>query len=81
MSDWKPLKRKEIASTSFVHMDDITEQLIRPFDYESDGTERFYPYEIPVELPVNFGIGVIVGASGTGKSTLLRDFGKPEAPE
>lgn len=79
-SDWLPLKRKAIPKESSVVMDDITASLISPFDYESDGIESFYPYEIPVQLPVHFGIGVIVGASGTGKSTLLADFGKPEEP-
>ena len=80
-ADWLPLKRKGTPMESHVILDEITSNLIRPFDYESDGTERFYPYEIPVELPVNFGIGVIVGASGTGKSTLLRDFGKSQTIE
>jgi ABC-type ATPase with predicted acetyltransferase domain len=59
-------------------MDDITANLIRPFDYDSDGTESFYPYEIPFDLPLQWGIGVIVGASGTGKSTLLQEFGTYE---
>ena len=80
MTDWKPLKRKNTANQSSVIMDDITSSLIRPFDYESDGTERFYPYEIPADLPLNWGIGVIVGASGTGKSTRLTEFGYPERP-
>lgn len=62
-------------------MDSITEQLILPFDYLSDGTERFYPFEIPADLPTSWGIGVIVGASGTGKSTLLKEFGSPRQPE
>jgi len=80
MSDWIPLVRKQEAKTSSVVMDDITASLISPFDYSSNGTERFYPYEIPSQLPTDFGIGVIVGASGTGKSTLLADFGKFEQP-
>lgn len=75
MSDWKPLKRKGVPKQSHVVLDDITANLIRPFDYESDGTEKFYPFEIPVDLPLQWGIGVIVGASGTGKSTLLQEFG------
>lgn len=81
MTEWTPLKRKVTPRTSHVIMDDITKNLIRPFDYESDGTEEFYPYEIPVSLPLHWGIGVIVGASGTGKSTLLRDFGDPFSPQ
>ena len=81
MSDWMPLKRSTTPKTISVVMDDITQTLITPFDYDSNGTEEFYPYEMPLDLPLSWGIGVIVGASGTGKSTLLRDFGNPEKPE
>ena len=80
MSEWIPLYRKSEPKQSSVIMDDITINLIRPFDYDSDGTEKFYPYEIPRDLPTDFGIGVIVGASGTGKSTLLQEFGTPQKP-
>lgn len=61
-------------------MDELTEELIKPFDYQSDGTESFYPYLVPEELPKDFHIGVIVGASGTGKSNLLDKFGIPYIP-
>lgn len=81
MTEWKPLKRRVNPKTSNVIMDDLTLNLIRPFDYESTGTEQFYPYEIPENLPKDFGIGVIVGASGTGKSTLLQEFGEYKHPE
>ena len=81
MTNWMALERKNSPLESRVQMDDITANLIRPFDYESDGTERFYPYEVPSDLPADFGIGVIVGASGTGKSTLLGDFGEYRQPE
>ena len=80
MSDWIPLVRKDSPKTSTVAMDDITKTLITPFDYDSSGTESFYPFEIPQGLPDSWGIGVIVGASGTGKSTLLEEFGYPEKP-
>lgn len=74
--DWKKLERSDVPLTSTVSLDEITQDLIRPYDYESDGTEQFYPYLIPKDLPSNFNIGVIVGASGTGKSTLLKHFGE-----
>ena len=77
---WMPLVRKDRPKESTVVLDDITAQLIRPFDYDSTGTERFYPYQVPADLPLDFGIGVIVGASGTGKSTLLAEFGYPQKP-
>ena len=75
MSEWIPLKRKANPKISRVEMDAITSTLILPFDYSSDGTESFYPYEVPDNLPLSWGIGVIVGASGTGKSMLLQEFG------
>ena len=77
MTDWNKLERSETPLTSTVEMDELTEDLIRPFDYISTGTEIFYPYLVPDDLPKDFGIGVIVGASGTGKSTLLKSFGSP----
>lgn len=74
--DWKPLKRSEIPLISNVEMDALTAEVIRPFDYVSLGEEEFYPYEIPSELLdwTDYNIGVIVGASGTGKSKLLSKF-------
>lgn len=81
MSDWMPLNRKGTPKTSSVVMDSITQTLITPFDYESNGVENFYPFDIPSNIPESWGIGVIVGASGTGKSTLLREFGEPDQPE
>jgi ABC-type lipoprotein export system ATPase subunit len=73
--DWVDLERSAVPLTSAVVMDEITETLIRPFDYESSGVETFYPYLIPTGLPKDFGLGVIVGASGSGKSSLLKHFG------
>jgi GNAT superfamily N-acetyltransferase len=83
MTEWKKLQRAETPLTSKVEMDEITSELIRPFDYNSDGTEHFYPYLLPEDLPTHWGIGVIVGASGTGKSKLLASFDEetPEVPE
>lgn len=77
-SEWIPLQRSNKPRVSMVEMDEITSNLILPFDYSSDGTEKFYPFNLPIDLPLQWGIGVIVGASGTGKSTLLKEFGTPE---
>lgn len=73
---WLDLNRKSNKLSSTVPVSELALELIRDFDYETDGTTTFAPYETPL-LPDNFKIGVIVGASGTGKSTLLADFGKP----
>lgn len=80
MSNWHALERSTIPLVSSVLLDPLTEELIKPFDYDSVGIEHFYPYLVPNDLPKTFGIGVIVGASGTGKSTLLKEFGIPMTP-
>lgn len=81
MTEWMPLVRSTSPMWATVEMDSITKDLIRPFDYESEGKETFYPFLVPSDIPAEFGIGVIVGASGTGKSTLLQEFGYPSTPE
>lgn len=78
--EWLPLERSAEPLVCTVALDPLTEALVAPFDYAASGTERFYPFLVPSDLPAEFGIGVIVGASGTGKSTMLRRFGEPCAP-
>jgi ABC-type ATPase involved in cell division len=64
---------------SEVMQDKITAELAGAFDYQFDGKSEF---EIPAfELPENFQIGLIVGPSGSGKSSLLSSIGKCETPE
>jgi ABC-type ATPase with predicted acetyltransferase domain len=50
------------------------------FDCRFDGTSTFYPWKLPTKLPKDFKIGVIVGSSGSGKSTMLKQFGIEEQP-
>jgi ABC-type ATPase with predicted acetyltransferase domain len=76
--EWQKLEKSKTPLESIIEMDELTSSLISPFDYKSEGTEQFFPYLIPDDLPKVFGVGVIVGASGTGKSTLLKTFGEPE---
>ena len=75
---WYELTRNTEPLQSKVAVSDLALEAIKSFDYETDGTTNFYPYITP-QLPRSFGIGVIVGASGTGKSTLLKSFGSAEA--
>jgi GNAT superfamily N-acetyltransferase len=75
---WLDLERSKTPFVSSIVMDDVTKQLIEPFDFATDGIQEFYPYELPVGLPADFGLGVIVGASGSGKSSLLKTFGTPQ---
>lgn len=56
--------------------DDLTADLIEPYDFSWDGSTTFAPWKLPDALPETFGLGVIVGASGSGKSTLLGGMGK-----
>ena len=73
---YESLVRASEALESVVQVDDLLLEVVRPFDYKTEGIEKFYPYEVPKDLPKDYSIGVIVGASGTGKSTLLKKFGK-----
>lgn len=60
-----------------VVVDDIVKELSTSFDYPFTGKSVFTP-PYPSNLPKTFGIGLIVGPSGTGKSTILKKFGKEE---
>jgi energy-coupling factor transporter ATP-binding protein EcfA2 len=64
--------------TSTVAVDEIVKTLGASFDFEFDGVSTFTPPALP-PVPEQFGIGLIVGPSGSGKSSLLKSFGV-EAP-
>ena len=60
--------------------DDVTEAIEKNFDYKFDG-EVATEISIP-EFPEEFEIGLIVGSSGSGKSTILKHcFGGEEKPK
>lgn len=70
------LKRKDVPKSVEIELDDITRALILPFDIDPKSPVEFYPWELSINLlPKNWQLGLIVGASGTGKSTLLKEFG------
>ncbi len=71
---WLPLTDGP-TMTSAVELDDLTIAAGATFDYEFTGATSFVPAQPPTQLPTEFGLGVIVGASGSGKSTMLRSFG------
>lgn len=75
-----PLARATEPLIADVDLDPITEAALKPFDLAVDAPTHFFPYLLPSELPLDFGIGLIVGASGSGKSILLREFGETFAP-
>lgn len=67
------LKRKKEALVTKVKTDEFTAMVENNFDYKFTGESKIYPYELP-KLPDDFNICCIVGASGSGKSTMLREF-------
>jgi len=74
------LIRSSEPLTSSVERDEFICASEKAFDCHFDGTSKFYPWELPTNLPSKFKLGVIVGSSGSGKSTLLSKFGKEERP-
>jgi len=75
------LIRDTTPLVSSVDRDEFIEASEKSFDCIFDGTSTFYPWKLPTNLPKNFKIGVIVGSSGSGKSTMLKEFGVEENPE
>ena len=61
----------EITLSSAVSDDDTTRAIKRMFDYEPEEGIVSEKITIP-EFPKEFQIGLIVGSSGSGKSTSLR---------
>ena len=69
------LNKKNKPLISIVPCDEYTQMVQNNFDYTFTGESKFYPYELPKEiLNMDFNILAIVGASGGGKSTLLKEF-------
>ena len=52
------------TATVSVQIDDTVKKLSAAFDYAFDGTSKFIPPRLPL-LPLEYGIGLIVGASGS----------------
>ncbi len=59
-----------------VNKDPLSVELARQFDYEWDGSTTFTVPPMGL-IPDHYGIGLIVGPSGTGKTLLLNRFGHP----
>lgn len=66
--------------TSRVEVDGITKGVSQPFEFKFDGTRTFKGWEKP-DVPEAFRLGLIVGPSGSGKSLLLREFGRELSPQ
>lgn len=80
MNILEQVKRSNLPLESTVQTDNATSLASKAFDYQFDGTSKFYQWDKPKNIPQEFNLGVIVGASGSGKSTLLCKFGQEETP-
>jgi ABC-type ATPase with predicted acetyltransferase domain len=74
------LTKSQAPLTSSVLRDEYIIASEIAFDCLFDGTSKFYPWLTPESLSKNFKIGIIVGSSGSGKSTMLKEFGIEENP-
>ncbi len=59
--------------------DDYTAKVSQAFDYTFSGKSEFVTWDVP-GIPEDYSIGLIVGASGSGKSLLLKEFGEETHP-
>ena len=68
---------KKTILRSEVELTDIDKEIFKNFDYKFDGVTEF---ELPHFEPFkeDFSIGVIYGSSGSGKSSMLAQYGKEE---
>ena len=74
------LNRSKQPLVSKVQLDTCTDKINKYFDFDFDGTNKFYPYEFHEALKEidDFSILCIVGASGAGKSTFAKYYGVDE---
>ena len=72
----KQKSNNNIILESSISLTDTTEKISNAFDYEFTGKIKT-EVEVP-KFPTEFQIGLIVGASGSVKSTLLSYFGEEE---
>lgn len=75
------LERETTPLISMVVKDEFITASEVAFDTIFDGTSRFFPWKMPSKIPKDFKLGVIVGSSGSGKSTILKNFGVEEQPK
>lgn len=75
--DTADASRKRAAT---VKLDAFTAAAAAAFDIPFTGTMTHTAWPTP-HVPEGFGVGAIVGPSGTGKSILLSEFGTPETHE
>lgn len=67
------IKNHSIRKISSVITDDLTESISYDYDLSFDGKSEFFIPKVPT-FPKEFKIGLIVGSSGSGKSSVLNKF-------
>lgn len=71
------VERSKEPIVTRVPLDEFTAMCGANFDYTFDGESKFYPYIFPKEvLNTEFNMLVVTGASGAGKSTMLKSLGE-----
>lgn len=75
------LERETEPLICSVKRDEFINASEKAFDCIFDGTSKFYPWKMPTKIPKTFKLGVIVGSSGSGKSTMLKNFGVEDQPQ
>jgi ABC-type lipoprotein export system ATPase subunit len=71
------MKYSLIEKTSSVNITDIDSLVSTAYDYDFNGESKTEIKLIDIEsMPKLFGIGLIVGGSGSGKTTNLKQFGE-----
>lgn len=73
------LTKSSTPLESSVSLDSFTKKATDCFDFDFNGVNKFYPYEMNNTIRnLDFEILVITGASGKGKSLFSKYFGKEE---
>lgn len=73
------LKRENEPIITKVKLDEFVKKASENFDFDFDGSNKFYPFKFnDILKELDFNILVITGASGSGKSTFSKYFGKEE---
>ena len=74
------LEKEDKPLSVKINSDIFVKAAEKAFDCVNDGISKFYPWKKP-DTPKDFNIGVIVGGSGSGKTTMLARFGKEVEPK
>lgn len=72
LDSWQPMSRTRQVTVD-ISLGEVATQASVIFDYDPAKKPVFVKYDVP-NLPSEWNVGLIVGNSGTGKSTLLQEL-------